>query len=49
MRVLGRVGAQIFHERIAELEKRVQELQESLQAMRGVLEMIREAVVNAGK
>lgn len=43
--IIGRVGMQMFHERISELEKRVAECEENLQALRAVLEVIREAVM----
>lgn len=37
-------GIQLLHGRIAELEKQVADLQENFLSLRGVLEMIRDAV-----
>jgi hypothetical protein len=45
MKIVGRTGADILLNRIVALEKEVAELQENFQAMRQVLEIIREAVV----
>lgn len=47
MKVIGRVGADILHNRISELEKRVKELEENVLALRQVLEVIRDAVVKS--
>lgn len=46
--IIGRVGMQMFHQRISELEQRVAELEEGVQALRQILEVIRDTVVNAG-
>lgn len=48
MRILSRTGVESLHGRVTDLEKQVAELQENFQAMRQVLEMIRDAVVQRG-
>lgn len=45
MSIIGRSGTTILMDRVRELEKRVAELEENFQAIRAVLEVIREAVV----
>lgn len=46
MRVLSRHGVEILHNRILDLEKAVAELQENFDAMRTLLEAIRDAVAD---
>lgn len=49
MRVLSRNGVEILHNRIATLEKAVAELQENFDAMRALLEAIRDAIADEEK
>lgn len=49
MRVLSRNGVEILHNRISDLEKAVAELQENFQAMRMLLEAIRDAITDPKK
>lgn len=43
-RVISRLGVEVLHGRIADLEKQVAELQENFRALRAVLELIRDVV-----
>lgn len=49
MRVLSRNGVEILHNRILDLERKVAELQENFDAMRQLLEAIRDAIAGEPK
>lgn len=49
MRVLSRNGVEILHNRILDLERKVAELQENFDAMRQLLEAIRDAIAGESK